>query len=84
MGNKNLEAARKMLTVNGRPHSTLADAAKEFGVSPKTIREWIRRGVIPRPPAVAYGIRTLDVFPSSYLKRARVALAEYRSKNGPA
>jgi hypothetical protein len=59
------------MLINGKIQNTIVDAAKQFGVSPKTVYSWIEKGIIPRPPTVKYGIRTMQVFPSQYMKDAK-------------
>jgi DNA-binding transcriptional MerR regulator len=40
-----------MLKIEGSDYKTIADVAKEeFGVSVKTLRQWIDKGIIPTPP----------------------------------
>lgn len=71
-----------MITVNGKNHPTITDAAREFGVAAKTVRDWIPR-VIPTPPVVQFGIRRVQVFPADYMKIAQRKRAEYiAKKNG--
>ncbi len=38
-----------MIVVSGRTYYTIVDAAAEFGVSAKTVRSYIDKGVIPAP-----------------------------------
>ena len=72
-----------MITINGKNHPTITDAAKEFGVAAKTVRDWIEKGVIPAPPVVQFGIRSVQVFPADYMKIAQRKRAEYiAKKNG--
>ena len=59
---------------------TLADAAKEFGVSPKTVCDWIAKGIIPVPPQITWGVRTMSHFPLEYIKEANVRLERYRKE----
>ena len=69
-----------MITSNGKTHLTIVDAAKEFGVAAKTVRDWIEKGTIPKPPVIQFGIRCVQVFPPHYMKTAKEALAAYVSK----
>ena len=69
-----------MILVNGVDHKTISDAAKELGVSSKTVRDWIKKGVIEPPPVVLQGLRRIQVFPSDYILRAHAALEAYRSR----
>jgi hypothetical protein len=69
-----------MIIVKGQTYNTVADAAESLGVSAKTIRDYIQRGIIPAPPEVKYGLRTMQYFPVEYLDRARAHLDKYRAK----
>ena len=60
-----------MIIVGGRKYYTIVDAAAKFGVSAKTIRSYIDKGVIPAPPTVKYGMRIIKHFPSEYIARAK-------------
>ncbi|MBB2893162.1 hypothetical protein FHU39_003180 [Flexivirga oryzae] len=51
-----------------------------FGVSTRTIRNYVRQGIIPKPPVVAYGLREVWVFPDDYLAEAERDLAERRGR----
>ena len=69
-----------MITIGGKPYLTLVDAAKEFGVSSKTVCDWITKGIIPIPPQITWGIRTISHFPPEYMKEAQVRLERYRQE----
>ena len=69
-----------MITIGGKPYLTLADAVKEFGVSPKTVCDWIIKGIIPVPPQITWGVRTMSHFPLEYIKEAKVRLECYRKE----
>jgi len=72
-----------MISSNGKTYPTIVDAAKEFGVAPKTVRDWIEKRRIPEPPTVQIGIRSLWVFPPEYLKVAGQQLqAIVKEKDG--
>ena len=64
---------------DGKWHDTVSDAAKQFGVTPKTVQSWIDDGVIPKPPVKRQGRRLVQVFPAEYLKRARRMVEETTS-----
>ncbi|MGH8563482.1 MAG: hypothetical protein ACREXW_05100 [Gammaproteobacteria bacterium] len=63
-----------MIAVNGVSYKTITDAAKEFGVSPKTVGDWIDKEIIPKPPVLEYGIRTIQYFTEAYLEKAKLQL----------
>ena len=54
-----------MIRKDDKTYATIADAAREFGVSPRTIRDWIERGLIDEPPRLEYGVRIMTYFPLS-------------------
>lgn len=69
------------ITKSGNPYSTTADAAKELGgVSTKTVRDWIKKGIIDEPPLIEYGLRTVRHFPPEYIKKAIRQLSHYRER----
>lgn len=71
-----------MIIVKGKTYFTVVDAAERLGVSAKTIRDYIHKGIIPEPPEVKYGVRILKHFPPEYMDVAKLHLDNYRnSKN---
>ena len=68
-----------MIIVKGKMHYTIVDAAERLGVSAKTIRDYIQRGIIPEPPEIKYGVRILKHFPIDYMDLAKVQLENYRN-----
>ena len=69
-----------MVIIEGKPYYTTADAAKILGVSAKTIRSYIDRGLIPDPPEIQSGLRTFKHFPKDYMGEAKKILENYRRK----
>ncbi len=69
-----------MIRVGGKSHPTLQDAAEHFHVSTRTVRGWIDTGVLPEPPTVEWGTRTIEVFPADYLSKADRALTKRRAE----
>ncbi|MBN2397152.1 MAG: MerR family DNA-binding transcriptional regulator [Deltaproteobacteria bacterium] len=69
-----------MVIIEGRTYYTTADAAKALGVSAKTIRSYIEKGIIPEPPEVQSGLRTFKHFPKDYMGEAKRILETYRQK----
>lgn len=69
-----------MLKIKGENYNTVSDAAAYFGVSIKTIKDWQKKGIIPKPPRKNYGIRVVEVYPDDYLKEAEKAIRTYRKK----
>jgi len=71
-----------MLIIKGQKYCTIVDAAKALGVSSKTVRNYIEKGIIPKPPEVMYGLRRLNHFPQDYIENAKRLLAQYPRKKG--
>jgi hypothetical protein len=69
-----------MFQINGKNHNTIVDAAKHFGVAPKTVYSYIEKGIIPLPPKVKYGIRSVQVFPPDYLRDAKRRIQKWEKK----
>jgi DNA-binding transcriptional MerR regulator len=67
-----------MVIIHGQSYNTVADAAEVLGVSAKTIGGYIRRGIIPPPPEIHYGVRILRHYPRVYLKQVKKILTGYR------
>lgn len=74
-----IESEVLMIVVRGKTYSTTMDAAMELGVSTKTIRQYILKGIIPPPPEIRYGVRTLKHFPPEYMILVRNRLEDYRA-----
>ena len=71
-----------MIIVKGKTYYTIVDASERLGVSAKTIRDYIQKGIIPEPPEIKYGVRILRHFPLEYIDLAKNHLDNYRnSKN---
>ncbi len=66
-----------MIVVKGTTYLTTMDAASELGVSTKTIRSYIRKGIIPPPPQIRYGVRTIKYFPPEYIASAKARLEHF-------
>lgn len=69
-----------MIIINGCTYYTTADAAQSLGVSAKTVRTYIEKGIIPEPPEIQYGVRIMKHFPEEYMKEAKGLLERYRNK----
>ena len=67
-----------MIVAKGQTYFTTVDAAAELGVSTKTIREYIQKGIIPPPPEISFGVRMVRCFPPEYMKSAKEHLENYR------
>lgn len=68
-----------MIIIKGKMYFTIVDAAERLGVSTKTIRDYIHKGIIPEPPEIKYGIRILKHFPLEYIELAKLHLENYRN-----
>lgn len=71
-----------MIMIGGQTYFTIVDAAGEIGVSAKTVRGYIDKGIIPEPPVIQFGIRTVKHFPPEYMDLARRHLEKYRTGKG--
>lgn len=69
-----------MVRVQGRDYPTVSDVSKEFNVSVKAIRDWIKKGIIPHPPQIAQGTKLIDYFPQEYVEAAKKIVKEYRER----
>ena len=70
-----------MIIVKGETYFTIIDAAQMLGVSTKTIRGYIEKGIIPAPPIIRYGVRAVKHFPPDYMNRAKELLDNYQIAN---
>ena len=68
-----------MIIISGQTYSTIADAARELGVSAKTIRQYLAKKIIPEPPVVQFGNRKIRHFSKNYLTAAKKQLQKYRT-----
>jgi DNA-binding transcriptional MerR regulator len=68
-----------MIIISGQTYSTIADAARELDVSAKTIRQYIAKKIIPEPPVIQFGNRTVKHFSKNYLTAAKKQLQKYRA-----
>lgn len=56
-----------------RSFSTADEVARAAGVSKVTLREWVRRGLLPAPIEVVAGRGNLVKYPAAALERAQLA-----------
>jgi hypothetical protein len=68
-----------MIIVKGKIRYTSIDAAKRLGVSVNTIKGYINKGIIPKPPKVIQGCRIMNYFPLEYISVAKSHLENYRN-----
>jgi hypothetical protein len=68
-----------MIMINGTTYMTIIDAAEELGVSAKTVRSYIVQKIIPEPPLIQYGNRTVQHFSKKYMDSAKKQLQAYRA-----
>jgi predicted site-specific integrase-resolvase len=69
------------ITVNGKKHRTIHDAARRFKVAPKTVYGWIENGIIPKPPTVQQGLKSIRIFPDDYMKDAMARIRQHKRQN---
>ncbi len=73
-----------MIIIDGKSYLTIEDAGKNLGnVCGKTVREYIRKGIIDQPPKKKWGLREIQVFPNEYLKKAKKQIDDHLSKKRP-
>jgi hypothetical protein len=48
-------------------------------VSAKTIRQYIAKEIIPKPPEIQFGVRIVKHFPKKYMDQAKQGLIQYRA-----
>lgn len=68
-----------MIIVKGHRYFTIVDAARKLGVSAKTIRCYIEKGIISEPPTIEYGVRIVNHFPPEFINKAKEQLDNYRN-----
>ena len=66
-----------MIEVNGKRYNTLIDAANFLKVSSKSVRDYIKKGIIPKPKKIQQGLRTISIFPKEYLEKASKMIDDY-------
>jgi DNA-binding transcriptional MerR regulator len=66
-----------MIIIKGKAYNTMVDIAHALGVSAKTVRGYIEKGIISAPPEVNYGLRVIKYFPEDYLEKARRDIKNY-------
>lgn len=76
--NKLRQVGIALIRQSNKEYVTIVDAAKELEVSPKTVREYIAKGIIPPPPEFSYGVRTMFYFPPDYMKRAKAGIEKHK------
>jgi predicted site-specific integrase-resolvase len=65
---------------DGNIYSTVSDAARELKVAAKTVNDWIKKGIIPKPPTQDFGTKTLNIFPPEYIERAKASIKNHRQQ----
>jgi hypothetical protein len=69
-----------MITIKGKEHRTIENAAEEFGVSTKTVHSWIKNGIISKPPQMDYGLRKVYIFTEAFMRDARKQVEAHRQR----
>ena len=65
------------IKIEGETYPSIADAAKRFGVSTKTVYSYIEKGIIDQPPRERHGVHEIRTFPEEYMQRALVQIDTY-------
>ncbi|WP_461324732.1 MerR family DNA-binding transcriptional regulator [Bradyrhizobium diazoefficiens] len=72
-----------MKSKKNKNYNTIADLAKELGVSIDTVRRYIKKGMLPRPRRVFFGTVGVAVFNEKYISDARRKLKGWRKTGAP-
>jgi hypothetical protein len=67
-----------MIITKGKAYYAIIDASARMGVSTQTIKDYIRKEIIPQPPIIKYGLRKLQYFSTKYTNLAQHRLINYR------
>ena len=64
--------------VNGKIHKSIEEAAAELGVHAKSLRSYIRDGILPEPPSVPTGLIDRRYFPDELIAKYKKQLQSRR------
>lgn len=64
--------------VNGKFHKSIEEAAQELGVHAKSLRSYIRDGILPEPPAIPTGLIERRYFPDELVAKYKKLLQARR------
>lgn len=65
--------------VGGKSYKTLEEEARDLGVSSRTLKNWLDKGVVSAPPEVAHGLRTFFAFDDKWHRQALIEIASRRN-----
>jgi len=66
--------------VNGKIHKSIEEAAAELGVHAKSLRSYIRDGILPEPPTVPTGLIDRRYFPDELMTKYKKLLQARRDE----
>jgi DNA-binding transcriptional MerR regulator len=66
------------IEVNGKIYKTIEEAAAELGVHAKSLRAYIRDGILSEPPAVPTGLVERRYFPDKLIEEYKKTLQAAR------
>jgi hypothetical protein len=75
------------ISIGGRSYPSISDLATATGLSTKTLKSYIEKGILPPPTRIDHGMREFSVFPDDYIAKAVLIvkdLARSRRQSGGA
>ena len=66
--------------VNGKIHKSIEEAAQELGVHAKSLRSYIKDGILPEPPAIPTGLIERRYFPDELVSKYKKILQNRRDE----
>jgi len=66
------------IKVNGKLHKTIEEAASELNVHSKSLRSYIRDGILPEPPSIPIGLIERRYFPDKLIEQYKNQLQARR------
>lgn len=64
------------IKVNGVDEWTVADVARHFGVTTKTVHSWINSARVEPPPRTWHGFRRIAYFPQEWVRKTERLLRQ--------
>jgi predicted DNA-binding transcriptional regulator AlpA len=58
------------INISGKSHLSISDLAAATGLSTKTLKTYIEKGILPKPETLEHGMRAFQVFSEEYIKNA--------------
>jgi predicted DNA-binding transcriptional regulator AlpA len=64
------------IKISGHTHLSITDLAAATGLSTKTLRSYISKGILPEPEKLKHGLSEFSVFSAEYIKQAVQAVRD--------